>query len=136
MGFLKHFLLPTFALADGYTALKCLNLEFLNLIAPGFDRDMEKEPPTEVEKALSRTIGGAKLAFCINCIVASVNENSHYRGMTLLVETIYIAVDTYSAKKANFKDMAGIYTMLGLSLFGLGIHAMEPGIFAKDKTKL
>lgn len=133
MGFLKHFLLPAFAIADGFTALKCLGSgDFLDLIAPGFERDLKKEPPTKIEKALSRTIGGVKLAFMVNCIIAIVQENSHYQGMALLVETIYIAVDTYSAQKAGFKDTAGIYAMLGLSLLGLGIHAFEEGIFIKD----
>jgi len=55
--------------------------------------------------------------------------------MALIVETIYVAVDTYSAYRAGFKDAAGVYTMLGLSLLGLGVHAMEPGIFTKDKSK-
>ena len=97
------------------------------------DRDLEKEPPTKIEKTLSRTIGGAKLAFMANCIVASVQENAHYRGMALMVETIYIAVDSWAAYKAGFKDAVGCYAMLGLSLLGLGIHAMEPGLFTKDK---
>ena len=136
MGFLKHFLLPTFALADGFTAFKCLvGDEFLKLVAPGFGRDLEKEPPTDMEKFMQRTIGGAKLAFAVNCVIASVQENSHYRGMVLLVETLFIAVDTYSAKKAGFKEMKRIYGMLGLSILGLGIHAMEPGLFTKDKRK-
>ena len=134
MGFLKHFLLPTFVVANGYAAVKCLTTEFLDLIAPGFDRDLEKEPKTDIEKALSRTVGGVKLASVVNMIIAIRLENAHYRGMALLVETVYVAVDAWSARKAGFKDTTGIYGMLALSVLGLGIHAMEPGVFTKDKN--
>ena len=134
MGFLKHFLLPTFAVTNGYAAIKCLTTELLDMIAPGFDRDLEKQPPTTIEKALSRTIGGAKLASMVNMIIATQLENAHYRGMALIVETVYLAVDAWSAYKSGFKETTGIYTMLGLSVLGLGIHAMEPGLFTKDKN--
>lgn len=56
--------------------------------------------------------------------------------MATLLEAIYYAFDAYSfVKSGQHKAGRPIYAMLGLSLLGLGIHAMEPGVFTKDKAK-
>ena len=137
MGLLKHVLLPTFSLFHAFVAKVCLVDEGLvKMAAPGLakKRDIKEEPPTAMEQHLTRAVGGMSLVFVVNNIVAILQENAHYRGMALLLETIYFAVDSYSYAKGKRKDATPVYAMLGLSILGLGVHAMEPGIFTTDKN--
>jgi uncharacterized protein YjeT (DUF2065 family) len=134
MGILKHLVLPTVSLFHLVGAKVCLIDEGLVVLgAPALGRDMEKEPQSPSERHLTRIIGGSSLALLVNNVCAIVAENAHYRGMACLLEVIYFAVESYSLIKDGRKDGRPAFAMLGLSLLGLGIHTMEPGIFTKDK---
>lgn len=136
MGILKHGVLPIFSALHVFLVKLCVMDEGLvEMAAPAFGRDTNQHPPTDIEQHLTRALGGLHVALLVNNICAIVQENAHYRGMATLMEAIYFAFDSYSYIKSGRKDGRPIYAMLGLSLIGLGIHAMEPGVFTNDKTK-
>lgn len=134
MGILKHGILPLFSTFHVFIVKLCLIDEGLvEMAAPTFQRDTEKDPPTPIEQHLTRALGGMHLAFLVNNACAILCENAHYRFMATIMEAIYFAVDSYSYVKTGRKDGRPVYAMLGLSLLGLGVHMMEPGVFTKDK---
>lgn len=136
MGFLKHFVLPALGTVHALVSKICLIDEGLvAMVAPALDRDLEDDPPSVLETHFTRVLGGAHLMLLANCAIATVQENSHYRGIAILLEAIYFSVDSYSYMKDGRSDGTPTYALLGLSMIGLGVHAMEPGIFTKDKMK-
>lgn len=136
MGILKHGVLPFFSAVHLYLAKVCLIDEgMVAWAAPAYDRDLAKDPPTKMEQHLTRALGGVQIAFLVNSAVAILQENAHYRGMAVLMEAIFFSVDSYSYMKDGRKDKTPVLCMLGVSLLGLGVHAMEPGVFTKDKRK-
>jgi hypothetical protein len=137
MGVLKHVVLPLLSVASAIATKICLIDEGLvEMAAPALKRDIAKEPPTSMEQHLTRALGGVHLGFLVNNIVAILQENAHYRGMSVLVQAIYHGVDSLSYLKMKRTDGAPVYTLFALSVIGLGIHAMEPGIFTKDKAAM
>jgi hypothetical protein len=70
----------------------------------------------------------------INCFVSIFLETAHYRGMATVLELIYFGTEAYDAYSTGFPyEVKGSFA--ALALVGLLIHAMEPGLFTKDKTK-
>eukprot|EP00527_Entomoneis_sp_CCMP2396_P001395 CAMPEP_0198138154 /NCGR_PEP_ID=MMETSP1443-20131203/1569_1 /TAXON_ID=186043 /ORGANISM="Entomoneis sp., Strain CCMP2396" /LENGTH=120 /DNA_ID=CAMNT_0043799809 /DNA_START=130 /DNA_END=492 /DNA_ORIENTATION=- len=119
------------------TKLCLVDEALIKTVAPTWSRDIEKEPVTPMELHLTRVLGGVHVAFLINGLVAIFQENSHYRAMAVLMEAVYLTFDSYALFKAKTQKGGGpVFALLGLSIIGLGVHAMEPGIFTKDKTKL
>lgn len=136
MGILKHVVLPILGAVHAYMAKVCLLDEGLvEQAAPAFNRDITKDPPTAMEKQLTRFVGGVQLVLLVNSAVAILRENAHYRGMAVVLEAMFYGADSYSYVKSGRKDGLPVYCLFGLSLIGLGVHAMEPGIFTKDKLK-
>ena len=103
---------------------------------PGvWGRDLTATPITDLEMHLCHCLGATSLILAINHIVAIFMENSHYRGMTLFLQTLFGVVDVYSYQHLG-KDVLGIiYVSVALGIGGLIIHSMEPGIFTKDHGK-
>lgn len=145
MGLLKHGVLPVFAAIHSYMAKVCLIDDGLvAMLAPSSPPpaaddgaakgDKGALPPTPSETHLTRIIGGGQLVFVVNAVVAMFHENAHYRGMAVLLEAVYFSASSYSFWKAGRTDATPIYCMLGMSLVGLGVHAMEPGVFTRDKA--
>jgi hypothetical protein len=136
MGILKHAVLPILAVVNAYIAKICLIDEGLvEKAAAAYNRDMTKEPPTAMEQHLTRVIGGVQIALLVNSAVAVLQENAHYRGMATVMQAIFFGADSYSYVKSGRKDGFPVYCMFGLSLVGLGVHALEPGVFTRDKCK-
>ena len=136
MGILKHGVLPLLGAVHLYVAKICLiDVGLVERTAPAYERDISKDPPTKLELLLTRALGGVQLAFVINSAVAILQENAHYRGMAVLLEAIYFSVGSYSYVKDRKVDKTPVLCLLGVSLLGLGVHAMEPGVFTKDKRK-
>lgn len=146
MGILKHVVLPVFAvfhtslakicLYDGTTGLTSL----FGLTKKKRDNDVvDGTVATPLEVRSTRSVGAIQLVFAINAMMAVFHENAHYRALAVLLETIYLSFESYGFWTAdggiNKKAGTPTYCLLGLSLLGLGVHAMEPGIFTKDKTK-
>jgi hypothetical protein len=77
--------------------------------------------------------GAASICLGVNCLVAVVVENSHYRGIAGLLVMILFGGDAYSYLKLGKPVPPPLYGILGLGAIGLIIHSMEPGVFTKDK---
>ena len=130
MGLLKHVVLTIYALID------LLVLSFL--VTEEFDPDLSKTwgksdtPITDLEMHLMHAVAGVGLVLLVNNIAAIFVENSHYRGMAVVLQMLFFSVDAYSYIRLG-KDIPGIiYFIIGLGLVGLVVHSKEPGIFTKD----
>ncbi|KAL3902437.1 MAG: hypothetical protein SGILL_010824 [Bacillariaceae sp.] len=139
MGILKHAILPLYSVALlvlGYVWLiKEDTSEFMVNWAGGSDnRDFDKTPVTQLELHLVHAVGGTAIALGINCVMAIFKENSHYRGMAVTLVMIFFGADLYSYARLGQPIPGILYGILGLGAVGLAIHAMEPGIFTKDKN--
>lgn len=132
MGLLKHAILPAFVFLDLAFTYKFLIAEDISLLAESWGRDFTKLPPTDIELHLLHVVGGACLLLAINNIAAILIENSHYRGMAVLLHTICFGVDTYSYMKLGRNAVAPL-VLVAIGVVGLGVHSMEPGIFTNDK---
>ena len=101
-------------------------------LAQTWDRDLASM--TDFELHLLHCLGGVCLLFAINNIVAIAVENSHYRGMAMLLHTIFFACDTlsYVALGRGQRSVVPL-VLLAMGVIGLIVHSMEPGIFTKDK---
>lgn len=99
----------------------------------GYGRDLNAFPTTEIEEHIIAALAGAHLALLVNCIAAIFMENSHYRGVAVLLEFILWATDCYDTY-IHGKDYTLLAVFTAVPLIGLIVHAMEPGIFTKDKN--
>lgn len=98
------------------------------------DRNFKDQPMTKLELHLMDAVCGACLLLGLNSVVAIFWENSHYRGMAVVLVMIFFGVDGYSYSRLG-KSIPGIIVgILTLGAFGLAVHAMEPGVFTKDKN--
>lgn len=104
----------------------------MEIWAPG--RDLEIQPLTDFELHMVHLLGGTGVCLLVNHLAAIFTENSHYRGMALLLQTLFFVVDGYSYLKME-KDVlkTPVVFILGVCAISMIIHAMEPGIFTKDK---
>lgn len=133
MGLLKHAILPLFVVIDLTFLYKFLIAEDIALLANLWGRDLTKLPATVIELHLLRVVGGACLLLAINNIAAILVENSHYRGMAVLLHTICFGVDAYSYVISD-RDPSNALALVAIGAVGLVVHSMEPGIFTKDKN--
>ena len=135
MGILKHFILPLFAILNLKIAYDCLVPEDVDGIMPAFEptRDLTVSPLGMFERHIVHILGGSGLCFFVNIVAAIVIENLHYRGMVLILHTLFFAVDGFSYVKLGLPVPPVVYIIVGSGLIGLTIHSQEPGIFTKDK---
>ncbi|KAL9187396.1 hypothetical protein ACHAXT_001499 [Thalassiosira profunda] len=131
MGLLKHVVLPLFVVLDLFSAYLWLVAEDLSDARQVWGRDT---PTTDLELHFCHVIGGMALALGINNIAAIVVENAHYRGMAVFLHTLIFSVDGLSYVWLGRDIHPALYVIVPLGLVGLAVHAMEPGIFTKDKT--
>ena len=133
MGILKHIVLPVLAVVHAFQAYKILTDGKDSL--PGFYGWPESSAPLTVrENHLMGIVLSISATLAINCFVSIFLETAHYRGMAALLELVYFATEAYDAYTIGFPyEVKGGFA--GIALVGLIIHAMEPGLFTKDKTK-
>ena len=138
MGILKHAVLPALTLYHAYVLATTLFLgkhSYLPMVL-GYNDDQSIDG---LEAHLIGTIAGAHLMCIINNIVSVVQENSHYRGMAVTTQVVWLVVqwiDYYSATVGSKKQHQQFLTAIVVfSIFGLVVHVNEPGIFTKDKNK-
>jgi hypothetical protein len=97
------------------------------------DRDFSKVPITDIETHLLHCLGGISLVFFLNNVAAIFVENAHYRGMAVFLQMIFFIVDGYSYNVMGKEVAPAVLVSVGVGAVGLAVHAMEPGIFTKDK---
>ena len=137
MGLLKHVILPLLILLDVKVVYDCLVTEDISGIQPLWapDRDVTTEPLSPLERHFIHLLGGACLCLAVNMGAAVVVENAHYRGMALLLHTLFFAIDGVSYVLCGVEMAPPVFVIVGLGVVSLAIHSQEPGIFTKDKTK-
>lgn len=131
MGLLKHVILPLYALLDVSVIYKTLVIEDINDVSP--DPILSTNSMTPIEQHFLHCLGGVGLILLVNNVAAICVENSHYRGMAVLLNIIFFATDAYSYVKMGLKIPPPVYVIVGMGVIGLIVHANEPGIFTKDK---
>ena len=133
MGLLKHVVLPLYALLDVSVIYKALIIEDINDMSP--DSVLSTDQMTPVEQHFLHCLGGVGLMLLVNNVAAICVENSHYRGMAVLLNIIFFATDAYSYVKMGLEVPTAVYVIVGLGVIGLIVHANEPGIFTNDHDK-
>ncbi|KAL7554804.1 hypothetical protein ACHAWF_018344 [Thalassiosira exigua] len=134
MGLLKHAVLPFFAVLNLALVFKCLVAEDIADLAEPLGRDsIDALPMTPLERHLFHCLGGTFVVFFVNNVAAIFVENSHYRGMAVLLQVLFFVVDAYSYVKMGLDIPTALFLPVGVGLVGLAVHSMEPGLFTKDK---
>jgi len=137
MGLLKHAILPFF----GLTHLFLLSVVLIK--GPYFAATELLHITTayELSKAEALLIGAFAATHAtlgVNCWAAVLLENAHYRRMAIVLELVYLVGDCVNFY-FTLGDVTEIPPPLGmlavLAIVGGLVHAMEPGIFTKDKNK-
>ena len=133
MGILKHIVLPALAVVHAFQAYKILTDGKDSL--PSFYGWPESSTPlSSRESHLMGIILSTSATLAVNCFASIFLETAHYRGMATLLELIYFSAEAYDAYITGFPyEVKGSFA--AVALVGLIIHAMEPGLFTKDKTK-
>ena len=134
MGLLKHAILPLFVLVDLAFMHKLLIAQDIDFLAELWDRDLKTFPATDLEIHFLHCCGGVCLVLAVNNIAAILIENSHYRGMAVLLHTLFFAVDggSYIALGRSALGPPLFFVLVGV--VGLIVHSMEPGVFTADKN--
>ena len=133
MGLLKHVILPIFAVLDLFIFYNSLIAEDFGDVLTFVNRpDIAKVPITVLETHFLHCLGGVGLILFVNNVAAIVVENSHYRGMAVLLQVLFFAVDMISYMKMGLDIPSVLFVIVGVGIVGLLIHANEPGIFTKD----
>ena len=140
MGLLKHIILPLFALLDGVVAGINLAADHAMIAEDAggmleqWGRDPKSFPVTDIEIHLIHANGAALAVLCINNLAAIFVENAHYRGMACLLQVVFCAIDALDYIRFGMPVPAILVVVTLVGVVGLVVHAMEPGIFTKDKT--
>mmetsp|Transcript_12477 Transcript_12477/g.23765 ORF Transcript_12477/g.23765 Transcript_12477/m.23765 type:complete len:145 (+) Transcript_12477:173-607(+) len=136
MGLLKHAILPFYALLNLTLTFKCLVFEDMMedslKVWPRDTKDYDV-PITDLEKHCQHCLGGIFACLLLNNIAAIFVENSHYRGMAVLIQVLFFVVDGYSYVRLGKDVPAALFVVVGVGIFGLGVNSKEPGVFTKDK---
>jgi hypothetical protein len=132
MGILKHFVLPVLAVGHAFQVYK-LVVDGKEELPKSYGWPGSDAPMSPRELHMMGIILSTSITLFVNCTFGIFLENAHYRGMATLLEFIFFAAEAYDAHITGFP----IIVKLGfgtIALVGLVVHAMEPGIFTKDKN--
>jgi hypothetical protein len=133
MGLLKHFVLPFLAVVHAFQAYKIL-IDGKDSLPSFYGWPESSTPLTVREGHLMGIVLSISATLAVNCFASIFLETAHYRGMATLLELIYFGTETYDAYTTGFPyEVKGSFA--AVALMGLIVHAMEPGLFTKDKSK-
>lgn len=86
-----------------------------------------------LEEHLLEAIGiGVHGMMCWVEALATLREDSHFRGIVMLMETHLFGVIFYCDYKREITAVTS-GALFAIGLLGTVVHAMEPGLFTKDK---
>lgn len=135
MGLLKHFIFPLFGLVHLNSVVQILLLNNRDDLYLMWGRESsDTSPYTKVELHLGSFVGGASLALLFGCIMAVVKEDSHFRGILLIMHLLVFLVDLYDSYKLETDGFVVLIVINAILLVSLLVHVNEPGIFTKSKT--
>lgn len=134
MGFLKHFIIPFFAVLHFVSFFACFDLNRWGSIM-----NLPVESTADYNSTRQLHMLGVLRSFhlfsFLLCVLGVVWEHSHFRGVLALLFTIFygnVMLDAYIVGITNFY-VPGIFALV--AMIGGLIHMNEPGIFTKDKHK-
>lgn len=131
MGLLKHVILPVLTFVHAFQAYQIYGKGKDSISSFYGWPDQGKLSDRELH--LIGIIGSISIALMINCVIGVAMENAHYRGVATFVEVIYFSLEAIDAYETGYP--VGVKLTLALvCAVGLMVHAMEPGIFTKDKS--
>jgi hypothetical protein len=141
MGVLKHIVLPILSLYHIYVCGVVIvygKEAYLPLL--GLDLPSTSTTSTSrfrlgaLESHLIGLLLGAHVMCLMNNVASMVQENSHYRGMAVMMQEVWFVLQWCDAYAMGW--MQRIPAILAtIATMGLVIHANEPGLFTKDKFK-
>ena len=141
MGLLKHVIIPFFLALHVYVA-------YLLLIRPNGKRDAIELfgwPPKPGKKPQDQSftlweehalalLGGVQVMLAMGCLLGILQEKSHFRGILIVLELVYLLIGTYDAHQRNIPTSIPV-ACIGLAVLGLIVHALEPGLFTQDNKQ-
>ena len=131
MGLLKHIILPLLAIVHGFQAFQ-IYVHGKDAL-PEYYGWPDTKPLSQREVHLVGIIASVSVALMINCLVGVFFENAHYRGLVTFLEVVYFSLEALDAYSSGYPLIVKL-TLALVCAVGLMVHAMEPGIFTKDKS--
>ena len=136
MGLLKHVIFPLFGILHLNTVVQILILNNRDDLYLMWGRSQDDTSPyTKVELHLGAFVGGASVALLFGCIMAVLKEDSHFRGILLIMHVLLYLVDLYDSYKLETDGFVPLLVINAILLVSLLVHVNEPGIFTKSKTE-
>jgi hypothetical protein len=141
MGALKHIVLPLCTIAHVF-AIGVFLVKGKEFMATMLDWPRDTVNLTPIERHLLGAGFTFHVVLTVNDAVAILLENAHYRAMATVLELILYSLDLADAMYENTFLVEGtkLFTLVPLAsmtvvtLIGLVIHSMEPGVLTKDKN--
>mmetsp|Transcript_23746 Transcript_23746/g.34022 ORF Transcript_23746/g.34022 Transcript_23746/m.34022 type:complete len:139 (-) Transcript_23746:275-691(-) len=134
MGLLKHFILPLAALMHGFSVYCCMDLNSWSQAALQMDVESEADVSSKRQLAMLGALRAFNACLFALCSLGVVSESAHFRGVVVFGELIIWAVVLLDAYTLGF-DWTIPVCWFALMAVGTAVHAMEPGVFTKDKAK-
>lgn len=136
MGLLKHILLPLFGAIHVLSVYACLDLNRWGSMV-GFPVTDDADFGSTRQLHMLGVLRGFNAAMAILCFLSIFGHDSsaQARGMVILSELLFYTFVTLDAYQLGMEGYAipGAHALA--ALLGVVVHAMEPGLFTKDKTK-
>ena len=139
MGALKHIVLPMCTFAHLF-AIGVFTFQGKEYMATMLDWPRDTPVLTPIERHLLGAGFTFHVVLAVNDIAAIAVENAHYRAMATVLELILYALDLADAMYENTFLKTQTFTLIPLAsmtvvtLFGLVIHSIEPGVLTTDKN--
>ena len=133
MGLLKHVIFPLLGLLHLNTVIQTLVLDNRLELSEMWGQTQDVTSLTKVENHLAGTIGSVSAALLFGCIMAVLREDSHFRGILLIMHLIFYIIDCYDSYKLDTPGFNILLVINIVLIISLIVHVNEPGIFTKSK---
>lgn len=141
MGALKHIVLPLCIFAHLF-AIGVFTFKGKEFMATMLDWPRNTPTLTPIERHLLGAGFTFHVVLALNDIVAITVENAHYRAMATILELTLYALDfadamyenTFLGETDKLFTLVPLGSMTVVTLVGLVIHNMEPGVLTSDKN--
>ena len=136
MGLLKHAILPYFAIFHWFTVICMLPFYRNDFVSMAYGKKSNNdELLTHVEHHLLDAAAGFHAAIGFGCIWGIWYETAKFRSVLVKMEVILWFFDWYGSLNVNEIDSTVMAVNLLISIIGLIINYLEPGIFTNDNKR-